>query len=222
VTDYAGGLIGVIGTRPVVLASETICRSGRATGWQCGIAIADGVTAIVTDDAGRPLGTVNGLVRTTACANPSDSGGPVIGGQFALGIQSSRQLLCGQPGAFAFYQPLAKALADFGTLRLLTVATVDPPQPITPLIITAFVCESFGDYEYASFYCDLFWDGGTAPHQVSVSSNGSQARRFNDFANNHVSLSGLCDTYQDTYVSVSVFDSAGRRADANQNSFCPR
>jgi hypothetical protein len=91
-----------------------------------------------------------------------------------------------------------------------------------PLEITSFACESFGDYGYASFYCDLYWEGGTEPHQVSVSSNGSQARRFNDFDNNHVSVSGQCDPYQDTYVSVSVFDAAGRRADANQNSFCPR
>ncbi|MFI0405915.1 hypothetical protein [Actinomadura sp. 3N508] len=103
------------------------------------------------------------------------------------------------------------------TILNLCLATLVIPPPR----ITGFFC--FADDLYGNpFTCDLFWEGGTEPDEVQVSSNGSQARRINDYDNNHVTISGRCDPYQDTYVSVSVYDAEGRHADDTQSSFCSR
>lgn len=51
-----------------------LCRSGRTTGWKCGVIEAKNVSVTY------PEGTVNGMTRTNICAEGGDSGGPFITG----------------------------------------------------------------------------------------------------------------------------------------------
>ncbi|TDD27275.1 hypothetical protein E1287_34810 [Actinomadura sp. KC06] len=83
-------------------------------------------------------------------------------------------------------------------------------------MITAFNC--YADYDL--FTCDLNWEGGTDPDSVQVSTNGREVRRIDDLDGNFVILAGRCAPFGDTFVSVTVVDADGRRANASQNSFC--
>jgi streptogrisin C len=208
--------IPVLGSQ-AALIGQMVCRYGNITKFQCGTLVDTGRTA--TDSTEFPGITFIGLNVMTGCVQRGDSGGPVIteAGQ-AQGIISGTTCLV--PGPLlpeTFYQPINKTLSDF-QLRLLKASG----SPIEPPRIAALSCYVVDDYYPTIFYCDLYWNGGTDPDEVQISSNGSQARRFNDYDQNYVSISGYCDRYQDTYVSISVFDAEGRRADAGESGFCPR
>jgi hypothetical protein len=76
-----------------------ICRSGSTTGWECGEIEA-------TDETVQyPEGTVHGLTRTSACAEPGDSGGSWLAGTEAQGVTSGGSGNC-SIGGTTFFQPL--------------------------------------------------------------------------------------------------------------------
>nr|WP_178379010.1 S1 family peptidase [Streptomyces sp. NBRC 110465] len=56
---------------------------------------------------------VNGLIETTVCAEPGDSGGALFAGDIALGLTSGGSGDCSSGGT-TFFQPVPEALAAYG------------------------------------------------------------------------------------------------------------
>jgi streptogrisin C len=97
----------------VAAIGATTCRSGSTTGWRCG-----SITHY-NQTVNYPQGTVFGLTRTTACAEPGDSGGSFVAanGQ-AQGVTSGGSGNC-TFGGVTFFQPLNPMLNSYG-LSLVT------------------------------------------------------------------------------------------------------
>ncbi|MFC8391005.1 trypsin-like serine protease [Streptomyces sp. NPDC057238] len=102
------------------LVGASVCRSGSTTGWHCGT-IEQHDTSV-----SYPEGTVDGLTRTTVCAEPGDSGGPYVAGAQAQGVTSGGSGDC-TSGGTTFYQPVNPILGDFG-LTLTTAAAQTAPD----------------------------------------------------------------------------------------------
>ncbi|HEX2419039.1 MAG TPA: S1 family peptidase [Micromonosporaceae bacterium] len=86
---------------------QSVQRVGRTTGLRGGSVTALNVTVTY------PQGTVYGLVRTTACGEPGDSGGPFFSGTIALGITSGGNGNCATGGT-TYYQPITEVLSRYG------------------------------------------------------------------------------------------------------------
>ncbi|WP_037677441.1 alpha-lytic protease prodomain-containing protein [Streptomyces griseus] len=103
------------------LVGVSVCRSGSTTGWHCG-------TIQQHDTSVRYAeGTVNGLTRTTVCAEPGDSGGPYLAGAQGQGVTSGGSGDC-TSGGTTFYQPINPLLSEFG----LTLKTASSPSGTLP------------------------------------------------------------------------------------------
>ncbi|GLZ33508.1 hypothetical protein Lesp02_56960 [Lentzea sp. NBRC 105346] len=111
VNNYAGGNVTIAGSQDAPVGS-TVCRSGSTTGWHCGTIQAR--NASVT----YPQGTVNGLIQTTVCAEPGDSGGSLVAGDQAQGVTSGGSGNCSSGGT-TYFQPVNEILQAYG-LTLLT------------------------------------------------------------------------------------------------------
>ncbi|MDN3270247.1 trypsin-like serine protease [Streptomyces sp. MA15] len=96
------------------LVGASVCRSGSTTGWHCGV-IEQHDTSVR-----YPEGRVDGLTRTTVCAEPGDSGGPYVAGAQAQGVTSGGSGDCAGGGT-TFYQPVNPILSEYG-LTLTTAA----------------------------------------------------------------------------------------------------
>lgn len=106
------------------LAGAAVCRSGSTTGWHCG-RIEQHDTSVSYAE-----GRVNGLTRTTVCAEPGDSGGPFVAGAQAQGVTSGGTGDCGSGGT-TFYQPVNPLLRDFGlTLRTAAAGAAAPQEHV--------------------------------------------------------------------------------------------
>jgi streptogrisin C len=99
----------VAGSTEAVLLSS-VCRSGYRTGWRCGIIEAKNQTVLVN---GSYDIQVLGLTRTSACAEPGDSGGPFISGDQAQGMTSMGSGNC-TSGGTSYFQPVKRVLRDLG------------------------------------------------------------------------------------------------------------
>lgn len=90
----------------------SVCRSGSTTGWRCGQ-----VTALNQTVNYGSSGIVNGLIRTTVCAEPGDSGGSLVSNGSstvtAYGITSGGSGNC-RTGGTTFFQPVVEALNAYG------------------------------------------------------------------------------------------------------------
>jgi streptogrisin D len=85
--------------------NQTVRRSGSTTGVHSGRVTA--LNQTVTYVGG---GTVSGLIRTTVCAEPGDSGGSLFStGSVALGLTSGGSGNCSSGGT-TFFQPVVEAL----------------------------------------------------------------------------------------------------------------
>ncbi|MFY1697249.1 ricin-type beta-trefoil lectin domain protein [Solwaraspora sp. WMMA2101] len=115
VNNYGGGTVNVSGSQEAAVGTA-ICRSGRTTGWRCGTITAKNVT--VNYSGGR---TVYGLVSSTACAQPGDSGGAVLAGTQAQGVTSGAGGTCASGGT-TVYQPVNEILSRYG-LSLTTTGS---------------------------------------------------------------------------------------------------
>jgi streptogrisin B len=87
---------------------EAVKRTGSTTGTHSGTVSALNVT--VHYQGG---GTVRGMIQTTVCAEPGDSGGPLYDGTKALGITSGGSGDC-KSGGTTFYQPVREAANTYG------------------------------------------------------------------------------------------------------------
>jgi streptogrisin B len=84
---------------------ESVTRDGSTTGVHSGTVTALNVTVRYR---GHPGGTVSGLIQTTVCAEPGDSGGPLYDGTRALGLTSGGSGDCTNGGT-TFFQPAREA-----------------------------------------------------------------------------------------------------------------
>ncbi|WP_319460288.1 S1 family peptidase [Micromonospora sp. RTP1Z1] len=87
---------------------EAVKRTGSTTGTHSGTVTALNVTVRYTGS-----GTVKGMIQTTVCAEPGDSGGPLYDGTKALGITSGGSGDC-RSGGTTFYQPVPEAASAYG------------------------------------------------------------------------------------------------------------
>ncbi|MEW1689658.1 S1 family peptidase [Streptomyces sp. NPDC091265] len=100
-------------TQPITKAGEatvgmTVTRSGSTT--QVHDGEVTGLDATVNYGNGD---IVNGLIQTTVCAEPGDSGGSLFAGDTAIGLTSGGSGDCSSGGE-TFFQPVPEALAAFG------------------------------------------------------------------------------------------------------------
>lgn len=101
-----GGAVPVAGSA-VASVGSSVCRSGRTTGWQCGVIEARDVTIHYA------AGLVYGATRTSACAEGGDSGGSFISGDQAQGVTSGGSGNC-SVGGTTFFQPVNPILSAYG------------------------------------------------------------------------------------------------------------
>jgi S1-C subfamily serine protease len=87
---------------------ETVTRRGSTTGVHSGT-----VTALNATVHYQGGGTVRGLIQTTVCAEPGDSGGPLYDGTAALGLTSGGSGDC-KTGGTTFFQPVTAAMQAYG------------------------------------------------------------------------------------------------------------
>jgi streptogrisin B len=87
---------------------ESVKRTGSTTGTHSGR-----VTALNVTVHYQGGGTVSGMIQTTVCAEPGDSGGPLYDGTKALGITSGGSGDC-KSGGTTFFQPVPEAANAYG------------------------------------------------------------------------------------------------------------
>ncbi|GAA2736767.1 S1 family peptidase [Streptomyces nogalater] len=86
---------------------QRVFRSGGTSG------LRDGRVTALNATVNYPEGTVTGLVETTVCAEPGDSGGPLFAEGIALGVTSGGSGDCATGGT-TFFQPVTRALSALG------------------------------------------------------------------------------------------------------------
>ncbi|SER44201.1 S1 family peptidase [Actinokineospora terrae] len=111
VNGYGNGNVTVGGSSEAGVG-QSVCRSGSTTGWHCGTIQATNSTV------NYPQGTVTGLTKTNACAEPGDSGGSWVSGDQAQGVTSGGSGDCSSGGT-TYFQPVNEILSVYG-LSLVT------------------------------------------------------------------------------------------------------
>ncbi|MGA5304813.1 ricin-type beta-trefoil lectin domain protein [Nucisporomicrobium flavum] len=106
VNNYSGGNVVVAGSQEAAVGSS-VCRSGRTTGWRCGTILGRDETIVYAQ------GSVSGLARSNACAEPGDSGGSWISGNQAQGVTSGGTGNCSSGGTM-WFQPVNEILGVYG------------------------------------------------------------------------------------------------------------
>ncbi|MEU1463261.1 S1 family peptidase [Streptomyces sp. NPDC005727] len=104
---------GAVGSQDITSAATpsvgtTVYRRGSTTGTHSGRVTA--LNATVNYGGGD---IVYGLIQTTVCAEPGDSGGPLYGGSTAYGLTSGGSGNCSSGGT-TFFQPVTEALSAYG------------------------------------------------------------------------------------------------------------
>ena len=103
---------GAVGSQDITSAGTpavgaTVYRRGSTTGTHSGR-----VTALNTT-VNYAEGSVSGMIRTTVCAEPGDSGGSLYSGTTALGLTSGGSGNCSS-GGVTYFQPVVEALSRYG------------------------------------------------------------------------------------------------------------
>ncbi|GAA4570869.1 S1 family peptidase [Micromonospora coerulea] len=86
---------------------QSVRRSGSTTGVRSGSVQALNATVNYAE------GSVYGLIRTSVCAEPGDSGGSLFAGSTALGLTSGGSGNC-TTGGTTYFQPVTEALSVYG------------------------------------------------------------------------------------------------------------
>ena len=87
---------------------QSVTRDGSTTGVHSGT-----VTALNVSVRYQGGGKVDGMIQTTVCAEPGDSGGALYSGSTALGITSGGSGDC-KSGGTTFFQPVREAANAYG------------------------------------------------------------------------------------------------------------
>jgi streptogrisin D len=103
---------GTVGGQDITSArtpsvGETVNRRGSTTGTRSGRVTALNATVNYAQ------GSVRGMIRTTVCAQPGDSGGPLYSGSTAHGLTSGGSGNCSSGGT-TYFQPVTEALSVYG------------------------------------------------------------------------------------------------------------
>ncbi|MET0414986.1 MAG: S1 family peptidase [Actinoplanes sp.] len=112
VNRYSGSTTVAVRGSQEAAVGASICRSGSTTGWRCGTVQAKNQTIRYAE------GSVSGLTRTNACAEPGDSGGSWLSGNQAQGVTSGGSGNC-STGGTTYFQPVNEILSRYG-LTLVT------------------------------------------------------------------------------------------------------
>jgi streptogrisin D len=114
VVRYTGTVTasGTVGSQDITSSGtpavgSTVTRRGSTTG------IHSGTVQQLNATVRYPQGTVSGLIRTTVCAEPGDSGGSLYRGTIAFGLTSGGSGNC-TTGGTTFFQPVTEPLNLFG------------------------------------------------------------------------------------------------------------
>jgi streptogrisin B len=112
-TNTALAHAGTVGSQDITSAAnptvgQTVTRRGSTTGIHSGRVTA--LNATVNYGGGD---VVSGLIQTTVCAEPGDSGGSLYAGTTALGLTSGGSGNCSSGGT-TFFQPVVEALNAYG------------------------------------------------------------------------------------------------------------
>jgi streptogrisin D len=114
VVRYTGTVTasGTVGSQDITSSGtpavgSTVTRRGSTTG------IHSGTVQQLNATVRYPQGTVSGLIRTTVCAEPGDSGGSLYRGTIAFGLTSGGSGNC-TSGGTTFFQPVTEPLNLFG------------------------------------------------------------------------------------------------------------
>jgi streptogrisin D len=103
-----GGVGSVDITRAATPAvNATVTRRGSTTGIRSGRVTALNATVNYSQ------GSVTGLIRTTVCAEPGDSGGSLYSGSTAHGLTSGGSGNCSS-GGVTYFQPVVEPLSVYG------------------------------------------------------------------------------------------------------------
>ncbi|MEC4019602.1 S1 family peptidase [Streptomyces sp. H27-D2] len=86
---------------------QTVQRSGSTT------QVHDGEVTGLNETVNYQEGSVEGLIKTTVCAEPGDSGGALFAGDAALGLTSGGSGDC-SAGGETYFQPVPEALQAYG------------------------------------------------------------------------------------------------------------
>ncbi|MCS0603600.1 S1 family peptidase [Streptomyces sp. LP11] len=89
------------------LVGQSVTHSGSTTG------VSTGRVTALNATVNYAQGSVSGLIKTNACSQKGDSGGPLFSGTTAYGITSGGNLSCGS-GGVSYYQPVTEALQRYG------------------------------------------------------------------------------------------------------------
>jgi streptogrisin B len=101
--SHSGGF-----TSANAFVGEQVTRTGSTSGTHSGR-----VTALNVTVRYQGGGTVGGMIQTSVCAEPGDSGGPLYDGTKALGITSGGSGDCATGGT-TFFQPVSEAANAYG------------------------------------------------------------------------------------------------------------
>lgn len=168
VNNYAGGTTSVAGSAEQGIGAA-VCRSGRTTGWRCGVIQEKNVTI------NYGSGDIPGMATGSACAEGGDSGGSVLSGNQAQGVTSGRIGDCSSNGRF-IYQPLNPILSTYG-LQLTTTSGGGG----RPLVGLAGKCIDVPNGEFTDGRRLQLW-----------TCNGSAAQRWTFHSDGSLRAGGLC------------------------------
>jgi streptogrisin D len=103
---------GTVGSQDITRAGtpsvgQTVYRRGSTTGTHSGRVTALNATVNYAQ------GSVSGLIRTTVCAQPGDSGGSLYSGTTAYGLTSGGSGNC-STGGVTYFQPVTEVLNRYG------------------------------------------------------------------------------------------------------------
>lgn len=104
---------------------QRVFRSGSTSG------LRDGEVTGLDATVNYPEGTVTGLIRTTVCAEPGDSGGPLFSEGIALGVTSGGSGDC-TTGGTTFFQPVTEALSALEVRLIVSDARQDTGRSAEP------------------------------------------------------------------------------------------
>jgi streptogrisin D len=103
---------GAVGSQDITSAgtpavNANVTRRGSTTGIHTGRVTQLNATVVYSQ------GSVSGLIRTTVCAEPGDSGGSLYAGTTALGLTSGGSGNCSSGGT-TYFQPVTEVLNRYG------------------------------------------------------------------------------------------------------------
>jgi streptogrisin D len=114
VVRYTGSVTasGTVGSQDITSSGtpavgSSVTRRGSTTG------IHSGTVQQLNASVRYAEGTVSGLIRTSVCAEPGDSGGSLYRGTIAFGLTSGGSGNCSSGGT-TFFQPVVEPLSRFG------------------------------------------------------------------------------------------------------------